>query len=223
MSLANPEFLHILNFVKKWAPRKTLELGCGSGLELKLLEGQTELYGIDKNPKLIEETQKLIPSGHFEVGDAVELPYDDSTFDLVYSSGGILCHNPPEKAMTIVQEALRVCRARFLILEYLGTRMTADPNVYQNCKADTWIHDYETMFAGLNHDVQLSKEIVVGYDKFRLMVIVKGLLPLHRIVNVEPKVDLLLSQNEKIMGILKDITAPKPKLGRWRRFRIWLG
>ncbi len=222
MSLANPEFLHILNFVKKWAPRKTLELGCGSGLELKLLEGQTELCGIDKNPKLIEEAQRNV-NAHFEVGDASELPYEDSTFDLVYSSGGVLCHNPPEKALGIVLEALRVCRGRFAIIEYLGTRMTADPNAYQNCKANTWIHDYETLFAGLNHDIQISKEVVVGYDKFRLMVIVKGLLPLHRVEHLEPKVDLLLSQNEKMLDILKVLAAPKPKMGRLRRFRIWLG
>jgi SAM-dependent methyltransferase len=221
---ADPEFKFILDFVKKWKPTRVLELGCNVGREIKMLEGSVpQLYGVDHDAAKIEKAKSYVPSATFDVAEAEHLPYPDDFFDLVYSSGGILCHNPPEKVLGIVQEALRVCRARFCIIEYLGTRMTADPNKYENCKANTWVHDYETMFAGLNHDIQMSKEVVVGFDKFRLMFVVKGLLPLHRVEHLEPKVDLILAQNEKMLEILNALSAPKPKMSRWRRLRSWLG
>jgi SAM-dependent methyltransferase len=221
---ADPEFKFILDFVKKWKPTRVLELGCNVGREIKMLEGLVpELYGVDHDAAKIEKAKSYVPSATFDVAEAGQLPYSDDFFDCVFSSGGILSKNVPEKVLPIINEALRVSRGRFVICEYLGTRMTPDPNVYQNCKANTWVHDYDTMLAGLPHDTQLSTEVVVGFDKFRVMVIVKGLLPLHRIEHLEPKVNLILAQNEKMLFILERLTAPKPKTSKWRKFREWVG
>ena len=71
------------------AEKKILDVGCGSGGHLRrFLEYGTlpnNLYGIDLMAHRIEQAQRLGPAINWQVGSADQLPYPDSTFDLVMS------------------------------------------------------------------------------------------------------------------------------------------
>lgn len=200
------EISYIIDFVQSWKPSCTLEVGCNFGRELKTIEYLTQVYGVDKNPEKIDEAKKYIPSGIFSVADGEVLPFPDNFFDLVYSSGGVLCHNPPEKVFSIIREMIRVSRKRIVLLEYLGTRTTPDPDLYLNCKKETWIHDYDNLFIGKNCEVLVSKFVVVGYDKFQLILISKTNLSINEDVNINlDKFEELKEDFSKKIELLKEI------------------
>jgi len=184
----DPEFKFVIDFVHEWKPQRTLEVGVNFGREIKMLEGLTEIYGIDHDPEKIALARTYIPSGNFEVAEADNLPYENNTMDLVYSSG-VLSKTPPEKVSDIIREMIRVSRKRVVLLEYLGTRMTPDPNLYVNCKKGAFIHDYDSLFIGRACEVLTSKEVVVGYDKFRLMIIAKDASYMSNVVDIDTKID----------------------------------
>jgi len=71
------------------AEKKILDVGCGSGSHLRrFLEYGTlpnNLFGIDLMAHRIEQAQRLDPAINWQVGSAHQLPYPDSSFDLVMS------------------------------------------------------------------------------------------------------------------------------------------
>ena len=70
--------------------KKILMLGCGTGEESKLLEtfgaSLNQLTGIDLSSKSIEIAKRSYPDIEFVVGDMNELPFENESFDFVYSS-----------------------------------------------------------------------------------------------------------------------------------------
>jgi SAM-dependent methyltransferase len=233
MVLPNPEFQYIIDIVKNTKPLRVLECGCNSGSEIVRLVGHCdELYGIDHDAKKIELARLNVPSGKFAIAEADDLPYPDDFFDIVYSSGGVLSKTPPEKCQDIISEMIRVCRGRIVLLEYVGTRQSADPSSYTNAHIGSFIHDYDALLLGGDNDVATSKFVIVGYDKFALVVLRKGLLDVHHVISVEPKVDELnklvnsevLPQLEALKADVSSLLriAAAPRTGRWERFKRWI-
>lgn len=64
-----------------------LEVGCNAGNDLKLFPEAVEVHGIDSNEKIIEMVKARLPSGNFKVGTVTELPYENSSIDMVFSHG----------------------------------------------------------------------------------------------------------------------------------------
>ena len=94
--------------------KDVLEIGIGMGADhIEWAKSQPHsLTGIDLTPRAIEHTTKRMTiyglKSEVGVGDAEKLPFDDESFDLVYS-WGVLHHSPntPEA----VNEVFRVLRA----------------------------------------------------------------------------------------------------------------
>jgi len=73
----------LLNCHLRPVPHRTiLDVGCGSGATLKVLEEYGYTIGLDPYASAIELSKKRGLS-RLVVGDATRLPYDDETFDLV--------------------------------------------------------------------------------------------------------------------------------------------
>ena len=74
------------------APRRVLDVGCGTGYLLRLLAQRcphaSELAGIDPAPAMIEAAERAADDRRlwFTVGAAERLPYPDGVFDLVVST-----------------------------------------------------------------------------------------------------------------------------------------
>jgi ubiquinone/menaquinone biosynthesis C-methylase UbiE len=74
------------------APRRVLDVGCGTGYLLRLLASRcpqaTELAGIDAAPGMIEAAEQRADDQRlrFTTGGAERLPYPGDSFDLVVST-----------------------------------------------------------------------------------------------------------------------------------------
>jgi len=66
------------------ARQRVLDIGCGSGVFLRLAaEHEAEVFGVDASGSLIELARSRVPGADLRVGDMQFLPYDDDSFDLV--------------------------------------------------------------------------------------------------------------------------------------------
>ena len=94
--------------------QKILEIGVGTGLTLDLYPPHCKITGIDISEKMIEQAKKRISKLKennrkitFKVMDALNLEFEDETFDAVIASYVITTVNDPLKAC---QEMKRVCK-----------------------------------------------------------------------------------------------------------------
>jgi len=92
--------------------KRVLEIGVGLGADhQKFAEAGAELSGIDLTPRAIEHTRRRFSSlglkSNLSVGDAENIEFDDSTFDIVYSWGVLHCSPDTPKAISEVWRVLR--------------------------------------------------------------------------------------------------------------------
>jgi SAM-dependent methyltransferase len=102
-------FLDICNIP---AGTKVLDVGCGAGqTALPMARNGVKVRGIDLAGNLVEEANKRAQAEglnvQFDEGDAEQLPYDDASYDVVFSLIGAMFAPQPEK---VAAEFARVCR-----------------------------------------------------------------------------------------------------------------
>jgi len=92
---------------------RVLDVATGSGnTAISAARRFCEVTGLDLAPRSIEHARKRAEAEgmniNFEVGDAENLPYPDTSFDVVLSTVGVMFAPDQEKAAS---ELLRVCRS----------------------------------------------------------------------------------------------------------------
>jgi SAM-dependent methyltransferase len=114
-------WLDLLSRLVGEAPRRVLDVGCGTGfLALRLAELGDVVTGIDLSPRMIDRARgKADQEGRhidFRVGDAAALEFPDETFDVVTARHVIWILPEPERG---VAEWLRVLRpgGRLVLIE----------------------------------------------------------------------------------------------------------
>jgi len=97
---------------KKFPNGKVLEIGCGAGWEsVAWAKNGMDLHAIDLSTAALKLAEKNFQynqvQGNLQYGNAEEIPFEDSTFDIVTSLGVLHQTQSTEKA---VSEVLRVLR-----------------------------------------------------------------------------------------------------------------
>lgn len=99
------------------APRnaKILDAGCGMGrLGAHLHEKGHRVTGVDLDPELIEEAQRVCPSAHWVVSDLADLreslgyskdsQLGEEGFDMVFSAGNVMTFLAPSTRREVLEE-----------------------------------------------------------------------------------------------------------------------
>ncbi len=96
---------------------RVLDIGCGNGRLLELLNDKTIKYlGVDVSEKLIEAARQKYPGNEFLIASALNLPFSDNSFDKVFLVA--VLHNIPSEEFRsqILKEAKRVLKPGGLLI-----------------------------------------------------------------------------------------------------------
>jgi pseudaminic acid biosynthesis-associated methylase len=98
-----------------------LEVGCNIGNQLLLLgeQGFSNLYGIDVQIYALQLAEKRSPGTRFLNASALQLPFRDGAFDVVFTSG-VLIHIAPEDLSVTLGELYRCSRQYIFGAEYFA-------------------------------------------------------------------------------------------------------
>jgi SAM-dependent methyltransferase len=99
-----------------------LEVGCGTGAILSELPNQPELHGLDIDPAALVQCRIHVPAVSLVRGDALQLPYSDHPFDIVYCHFLLLWVKDPLQALL---EMKRVTKTGGHILAFAEPDYTA--------------------------------------------------------------------------------------------------
>ena len=64
-----------------------LEIGCGTGIDLRLFPDTFEINGVDLNDNALKIAKEKLPQGDFKKGNITDLPFEDSSVDFVFTHG----------------------------------------------------------------------------------------------------------------------------------------
>jgi|SRR5882672_6254542 len=111
-----------------------LEVGFGAHGWLSELIGwgvrETNLHGIELDPNRAEKARKILPMADLRVGDAVDLPWEDDTFNLVIASTLFTSILDPRVRVLLAEEIVRVLAPGGALLWYdFAVDNPRNPNV----------------------------------------------------------------------------------------------
>jgi SAM-dependent methyltransferase len=99
---------HLVNRLLPQPGERFLDVATGTGLTARLLSSRgATLVGVDFGAGVIEAAKALAPDIEFRVADAESLPFEDSSFDGITSTFGVMFVAQPEIA---AREIARVCK-----------------------------------------------------------------------------------------------------------------
>ncbi len=139
---------------------KILEVGCNIGNQLRGLQfqGFEYLYGIELQWYAVENAKKLTERINIIQGSALDLPFKDAYFDLVFTSG-VLIHVAPDDLPRVMQEIGRVSSRYIWGHEYFAE----DPTEinYRGNQGYLWKADYCQLYLeNLSGWQEVKKEMV---------------------------------------------------------------
>jgi ubiquinone/menaquinone biosynthesis C-methylase UbiE len=112
--------------VAELSPARTLDVGCGTGWLTQHL--QSEIVGLDTSAAMLEIARDRVPAGEFIVGDALELPFEDASFQRVFT-GHFYGHLEEPDRVRFLAEARRV--APELVVADSALREDVEPEEWQ--------------------------------------------------------------------------------------------
>jgi len=116
---------------------RTLDVACGTGFLTRHLAG--EVVGFDQSPRMLAVAAEQVPGATFVQGDAFDLPFEDGSFDRVFT-GHFYGHLHPSERETFLAEARRVApelvvvdasRAHSDIDEHMSQRVLNDGSQWE--------------------------------------------------------------------------------------------
>jgi pseudaminic acid biosynthesis-associated methylase len=139
-----------------------LEVGCNSGNQLLLLQemGFTNLWGAEVQSYALELARSRVRGAELSQASALDLPYDDGEFDLVFTSG-VLIHISPADLPRALDEIHRCTRSWIWGMEYYAPEVTQVN--YRGHDDLLWKMDYGKRYLDGFGDLELARERRLPY------------------------------------------------------------
>lgn len=141
---------------------KILEVGTNIGNQLLHLQsmGFENLYGIEIQERAINFAKKRADNLNIIKGDALDIPFKDAYFDLVFTSG-VLIHISPDNINFAIDEIYRVTNSYIWGFEYYAEEYT--DLMYQGNKNLMWKADFMKLYKERKKDLVKLDELKVSY------------------------------------------------------------
>ena len=116
----NDEFTKFLtDLARSLHCTSVLEIGCGTGIDLRKFDDSFEIHGIDLNEYALELAKKNIPKATFHKSDITKMPFDDSSIDFIFTHK-LLNYLDDQKLDDGVNEMYRVAKRYIVNCELFG-------------------------------------------------------------------------------------------------------
>jgi ubiquinone/menaquinone biosynthesis C-methylase UbiE len=99
-------------------PARTLDVACGTGFLTRHLRG--DVVGLDQSERMLSVAREQVPAAEFVHGDALGLPFEDGSFDRVFTSY-FYCHLEEDDRKRFFAEARRVAPELVVVASVPGT------------------------------------------------------------------------------------------------------
>jgi pseudaminic acid biosynthesis-associated methylase len=113
----------ILKSIKTNQPKTILEIGANIGLNIRSLQKihSADYFAIEPNDKAraVLAKDNILPDCNIYKGVATSLPFDNSKFDMVFTSV-VLIHIHPDHLLDAYKEIYRVSNRYILTIEYFS-------------------------------------------------------------------------------------------------------
>jgi pseudaminic acid biosynthesis-associated methylase len=141
---------------------RILEVGCNSGNQLLLLQemGFANLWGAEVQSYALELARARVPGAQIAQATALDLPYGDGDFDLVFTSG-VLIHISPADLPRALDEIHRCARTWIWGMEYYAPEVTQVD--YRGHNDLLWKMDYVKRYLDRFADLELAREQRLPY------------------------------------------------------------
>ncbi len=136
---------------------RILEVGSNIGNQLLCLQkmGFSRLYGIELQEYAVEFTKSRTKRINIIEGTAFDIPFKDSYFDLVFTSG-VLIHIAPADLEVVMREIYRSTKKRIWGFEYFSEICTEIP--YRGSTDLLWKNNFSKIYLDTFSDLRLVKE-----------------------------------------------------------------
>lgn len=136
---------------------RILEVGANFGMQLQKLQsmGFTNLYGVELNPRVADFGRKRVRGINLIEGDALNLPFKDGYFDLVFTSG-VLIHIAPKDRAKAMKEMYRCSKKYIWGFEYFAEKSEEIP--YRGNRNRLWKANFPALYQKQFPSLKLLKQ-----------------------------------------------------------------
>tara|TARA_B100001123_G_scaffold70145_1_gene78491 strand:+ start:31 stop:588 length:558 start_codon:yes stop_codon:yes gene_type:complete len=99
--------------------KSILEIGCGTGIDLRKFDDSFEIHGVDLNDHALKLAKKNIPNGKFYKENITRLSFEDASVDFVFTHK-LLNYLDDETLDKGVSEMFRVSKKYIVNCELFG-------------------------------------------------------------------------------------------------------
>ena len=136
-----------------------LEIGCGTGIDLRRFDDSFEIHGVDLNDHALELAKKNIPNGKFYKENITKLPFEDSSVDFVFTHK-LLNYLDDDTLDNGVSEMFRVAKKYIVNCELFGEseEMINDEMKFRNMQK-RWLNYKVKIVSNVNmhEDIDFEK------------------------------------------------------------------
>ena len=139
-----------------------LEVGCNVGNQLLMLQqlGYQNLTGIELQSYALEIAKARLGNVSLQHGSALDLPFSDNSFDVVFTSG-VLIHIAPDDLPVAMREIHRCTRHYIWGLEYFSPQPQSIS--YRGNDQLLWKMNYAELYLKYFPDLELAREQRLPY------------------------------------------------------------
>ena len=142
-----------------------LEIGCGTGIDLRLFPETFDVYGVDLNDIALGIAKEKLPKFDFRKVSITDLPFEDSSIDFIFTHQ-LLNYLEDDVLEKGISEMYRVAGKYIMNCEkYDGTEKQIDSNSKFRNMQKRWLGYKVRMIS----DVDMHEEIEPDKSRFTLL------------------------------------------------------
>ncbi|HUT06806.1 MAG TPA: class I SAM-dependent methyltransferase [Nitrosopumilaceae archaeon] len=145
--------------------KSILEIGCGTGIDLRLFPDTLEVHGVDLNGLALDMAKKSNPLHDFKKDSITKLPFADSSIDFIFTHKFLNCLNEDD-LNTGISEMYRVARKYIVNCEMYDKSESQTEDVFKGRNMLKKWSDYKVKIIS---DVDMHEDIEPEKIRFTLV------------------------------------------------------